>query len=67
MTIHLRRVMRPGDQDRQAISAEFTAGSCPVCPHPTDTHDEIGTRYCAATAAGKFERGCVCATGGPTR
>ena len=33
---------------------------CAVCPHPWATHDRIGLRYCAATAAGAFSRGCVC-------
>jgi len=42
------------------------AGGCPVCPHPADAHDAIGTRFCAATAAGKFERGCVCPAGQST-
>lgn len=34
--------------------------ACPVCPHPSDTHDTIALRYCAATAAGTKTRGCVC-------
>lgn len=33
---------------------------CAVCPHPWDAHDRIGLRYCAATAAGSLDRGCVC-------
>lgn len=37
-----------------------TSASCPVCPHPQHTHDAISSRYCAATAAGNRERGCVC-------
>lgn len=34
--------------------------TCAVCPHPCAAHDRIGLRYCAATAAGAFSRGCVC-------
>ena len=67
MTIHLRQVTRPDGRDRRHIPAESTAGDCPVCPHPADTHDEIGARYSAATAAGGCERGCVCTTGEPKR
>ena len=48
-------------------ATDTAAADCPVCPHPVDTHDEIGARFCAATAAGKFERGCVCAAGTSTR
>jgi len=36
------------------------ATGCAVCPHPWTTHDRIAARFCAATAAGKFTRGCVC-------
>jgi len=46
--------------DANATGNGATTGDCPVCPHQVDTHDEIGTRFCAATAAGQFERGCVC-------
>jgi hypothetical protein len=75
-TVHFRLVMRPADGDGMQVVAETVrpsadkdslSAACPVCPHPSDTHDEIGTRYCAATAAGKFERGCVCVTGEPAR
>ncbi|WIX81139.1 RGCVC family protein [Amycolatopsis carbonis] len=34
--------------------------SCPSCPHPLEEHDVIARRYCAATAVGNTERGCVC-------
>ena len=67
MAIHLRQVMRPDDEVQQSISTESAAGSCPVCPHPADAHDAIGARFCAATAAGKFERGCVCPAGEAAR
>jgi hypothetical protein len=36
------------------------AGGCAVCAHVWAEHDVIAARYCTATAAGKFERGCVC-------
>ena len=52
---------------RTPSDTQASAAACPVCPHPPDTHDEIGARYCAATAAGKFERGCVCVTGESAR
>ncbi|MGK4598175.1 RGCVC family protein [Amycolatopsis sp. w19] len=35
---------------------------CPVCPHPLSAHDTIARRFCTATAAGHFSRGCTCAT-----
>jgi hypothetical protein len=41
----------PGDQ---------TGATCAACPHPESAHDEIGLRYCAATVAGGWHRGCVC-------
>ncbi|MBV8933378.1 MAG: RGCVC family protein [Kutzneria sp.] len=50
-----------------SADTETTPAACPVCPHPADTHDEIGAKYCAATAAGNFERGCVCVAGEPAR
>jgi hypothetical protein len=34
--------------------------ACNVCPHPLAGHDPIGLRYCRATLAGAFTRGCVC-------
>ena len=39
------------------------AAACPACPHPLGRHDPIGVRFCRATAAGGFDRGCVCRTG----
>jgi hypothetical protein len=33
---------------------------CAVCPHPWAAHDQIATRFCTATVAGQFSRGCVC-------
>lgn len=37
--------------------------ACPACQHPRADHDPIALRFCTATAAGGFNRGCVC-TGG---
>ncbi|MEV6611017.1 RGCVC family protein [Kutzneria sp. NPDC051319] len=66
MTIHFRQLTQPDEARWRLIPAEAAAetvqGGCAVCPHPADAHDEIGVRFCAATAAGKFERGCVCPT-----
>lgn len=44
------------------IIAQPEAGlACDVCPHPRDSHDRIGARFCAATAAAALDgRGCVC-------
>ncbi|MGQ0837261.1 RGCVC family protein [Actinokineospora sp.] len=36
-------------------------GACAVCPHPWAAHDRIAARFCTATIAGKYGRGCVCA------
>ncbi|HEY7594482.1 MAG TPA: RGCVC family protein [Actinophytocola sp.] len=38
------------------------ATGCAVCTHAWTEHDEIAARYCNATVAGKFTRGCVCTT-----
>jgi hypothetical protein len=70
-SVHFRRLTHPGDGSwRQVLTgsgnatsdADSAAATCPVCPHPAGAHDKIGARYCAATAAGEFERGCVCVT-----
>lgn len=51
--------------DTKPATSETDAGDradlvCAVCPHPLKAHDRIGLRYCTATAAGSFSRGCVC-------
>jgi hypothetical protein len=47
--------------DRQDDStATAAAASCPACPHPLAEHDPIGSRFCRATTAGGFDRGCIC-------
>jgi hypothetical protein len=45
-----------------ASPVEEDAARCAVCPHPPAAHDAIGARFCSATAAGAFDRGCVCRT-----
>ncbi len=56
-----------GSATTTADSTATDSGVCPVCPYPADAHDEIGARFCSATAAGKFERGCVCTATESTR
>lgn len=36
------------------------ASACGACAHPRSSHDRIATRFCSATDAGGFSRGCVC-------
>jgi hypothetical protein len=36
------------------------ATGCAACPHSWDLHDRIAARFCTATVAGTFTRGCVC-------
>ena len=56
----------PDAHDRGAgFASDEVAQMCAACPHPWAAHDAIGTRYCAATSAGHFNRGCVC-TSTPT-
>jgi hypothetical protein len=40
-------------------NSEKTAG-CSACAHPWTAHDQIATRFCRATAAGRQNRSCVC-------
>ena len=41
-------------------NSELAGGACAACRHGLDTHDVIARRFCAATVAGGFRRGCVC-------
>jgi hypothetical protein len=34
--------------------------ACSACGHPWAEHDQIAARFCAATTAGRHDRGCVC-------
>jgi hypothetical protein len=40
-------------------NGEVDAG-CAACAHPWTAHDVIAARFCNATVAGHYERGCVC-------
>jgi len=54
MTETQSTVTAPDVDDRAGLT-------CSMCPHPWDSHDRIGTRFCTATAAaGLLDRGCVC-------
>ncbi|WP_436390250.1 RGCVC family protein [Amycolatopsis sp. MEPSY49] len=39
------------------------ATACAACRHAQHTHDPIARRFCTATVAGGFNRGCVCVGG----
>lgn len=43
------------------------ATGCAVCAHTWTEHDAIAARFCTATAAGHYERGCVCTTSPSTK
>jgi hypothetical protein len=47
------------DASGHAVSGA-TAAVCAVCAHPMTAHDRIAARFCTATVAGQFSRGCVC-------
>lgn len=40
--------------------ADTESPVCAMCSHPSEAHDVIATRYCAASASGALSRGCVC-------
>lgn len=46
----------------RAKSSGPQAAGCAVCAHVWTEHDAIAARYCTATVAGEFDRGCVCTT-----
>ena len=54
----------PTTENKPDLAGQATSGEvateCAVCPHPLPDHDRIAARYCAATVAGEFSRGCVC-------
>jgi hypothetical protein len=39
--------------------ASVLAKQC-ACGHNVASHDEIASRYCAATTSGRLVRGCIC-------
>ena len=47
-------------QNTESPSGGQTAVACSACGHPWAEHDQIAARYCTATTAGRYERGCVC-------
>jgi hypothetical protein len=46
--------------DSAATLEDTPAGRCAVCPHQTDAHDVIATRFCGVTIARGLARGCAC-------
>jgi hypothetical protein len=47
-------------QDDLVSASTAQEAGCPACPHPLAEHDVIGARFCRATVAGAYDRGCVC-------
>ncbi|WP_116051296.1 RGCVC family protein [Amycolatopsis palatopharyngis] len=43
-------------------TGEYRTNGCAACDHPLSTHDQIANRFCRATTAGSYRRGCVCTT-----
>lgn len=45
-----------------APPAEALPGTelCPACHHPQQTHDAIGSRWCAVTSLSAGDRACLC-------
>jgi hypothetical protein len=37
-----------------------THDECVACPHPLHDHDDLGTRFCAATTSSALSRACIC-------
>lgn len=60
--------MTSSPQTTSTLPSTEQDATCPVCPHPIEDHDTIGNRFCTATKAGGFNRGCVCggAQAGPS-
>lgn len=48
-------------QETADLEVGGEVAGCPACPHPWNDHDQIATRFCAATTDHQFDRGCVCA------
>lgn len=47
-------------QNPTGSPGELSVVACAACAHPWAEHDQIAARYCAATTAGRHDRGCVC-------
>ena len=50
----------PVEGERPLDDVSPVGGACDVCPHPVAEHDALGLRFCRATLAGAFSRGCIC-------
>lgn len=54
----------PPSVTESTVAATEVAGSespaCAACSHPSEFHDAIATRYCAASASSGLSRTCVC-------
>lgn len=53
-------------QSKTGPPGELPVVACAACAHPWAEHDQIAARFCAATTAGRYERGCVCTMGSST-
>jgi hypothetical protein len=47
----------------ESDNVDDAGGTCAACAHAMADHDAIGTRFCSATLAGGYARGCVCVGG----
>jgi hypothetical protein len=56
--IHPTRAAPANELNPDIVAGDDVA--CAVCPHPWQLHDRISARFCTATVAGQFSRGCVC-------
>ncbi|MEU4519081.1 RGCVC family protein [Amycolatopsis sp. NPDC024027] len=52
---------KPGDAVTETGGTAMVA--CAACQHARHTHDPVARRFCTATVAGGFNRGCVCVGG----
>lgn len=51
--------------DTGARIDERQVADCAACAHLRADHDPISLRFCEATVAGSYQRGCVCAALAP--
>jgi hypothetical protein len=58
-TAHSTETTETSDR-REPLDSSAQEPGCPACPHPLADHDPIGARFCRATVAGAYRRGCVC-------
>jgi hypothetical protein len=54
----------PPSVTETTVVAEAHTGSaspaCAACSHPSEFHDAIATRFCAASASSALSRTCIC-------